>query len=257
MMNEKFMHAIETVKKNGKTVNGIGTYSESTLHAVLKNYYEPDSSRHELRMGKYVADIVGQEGIIEIQTHQLFRLKKKIRDFLSVSRVSVVFPVIKEKYVIWTDTDTGEIIEKRKSPKHENIFTAMSELYSLHEFIQNPDFRFIVPIISAEDYKYFKRNKYGKKTEIRRFNCIPVDLHEEKIFVCSEDYKKLIPEKLSEVFTSADFARETNVSKDVAASTLRLLYNIGAVTRIERDRNGWKYTETNLNQKSTLYNDDN
>ena len=224
MMNDRFIQAIERVRKNGKTVNGIGTYSESTLHAVLKNYYEPDPSSHELRLGKYVADIIGQEGIIEIQTHQLFRLKEKISNFLSVSRVSVVFPVIKDKYVVWSDAETGKMSGKRKSTKHETVYTAVSELYPLREFILNPGFRFIVPIITAVDYKSFKRNKYGRKTDVHRLNCIPIDLTDE-------------------IFTSADFAREARISKSSASNVLRLLYDAGVVVRTGRVGNAWKYSK--------------
>ncbi len=243
MTNENFIEAIERVRENGKTVNGIGTYSESTLHAVLKNYYEPDQSRHELKLGKYVADIVGQEGITEIQTQQLFRLKEKIRQFLSVSRVAVVCPVIKDKYVIWIDEKTGEISGKRKSTKHETVYTAISELYPLREFISNPSFRFIVPIIAAEDHKCCKQNKYGRKTDIHRMNCIPVDLIDERVFAHPEDYEELIPADLPEIFTSADFARETCIPKSEASIVLRLLYDVGVVVRTGRDGNAWKYSK--------------
>ena len=251
-MNDRFIQAIERVRKNGKTVNGIGTYSESTLHAVLKNYYEPDPSRHELRLGKYVADIIGQEGIIEIQTHQLFRLKEKISNFLSVSRVSVVFPVIKDKYVVWSDAEAGKMSGKRKSTKHETVYTAVSELYPLREFILNPGFRFIVPIITAVDYKSFKRNKYGRKTDVHRLNCIPIDLIDEKFFICSDDYEYLIPADLPEIFTSADFAREARISKSSASNVLRLLYDAGVVVRTGKVGNAWKYSKKRISNQHRI-----
>ena len=36
---------------------GIGTLSEKTVHAVLKNYLVPDERCHEISCGRYVADI--------------------------------------------------------------------------------------------------------------------------------------------------------------------------------------------------------
>ena len=193
MDKENFNRAVRGVFETEKTRNGIGTYSESTLHAVLKNYYEPDPERHELEVGKYVADIVGEDGIIEIQTRQLFRLKEKLRDFLSVSAVTVVCPVVKEKNVVWRNTDTGEIIGKRKSPKHESIYTAMTELYSLREFIKEQNFRFVVPVITADDYKDFRIGKNGRKTEVRRFDRVPSEIIAEETFarVANGDVLKL------------------------------------------------------------------
>ena len=36
---------------------GIGTQIERTLHCVLTYYIEPDESRHEVRVGTFIADI--------------------------------------------------------------------------------------------------------------------------------------------------------------------------------------------------------
>ena len=242
MDKENFNRAVRGVFETEKTRNGIGTYSESTLHAVLKNYYEPDPERHELEVGKYVADIVGEDGIIEIQTRQLFRLKEKLRDFLSVSAVTVVCPVVKEKNVVWRNTDTGEIIGKRKSPKHESIYTAMTELYSLREFIKEQNFRFVVPVITADDYKDFRIGKNGRKTEVRRFDRVPSEIIAEETFSCARDYSKLIPDGLNEVFTSENFAKAARIPRSVARTVLCMLYELHLVNRINRDRKGWTYS---------------
>ena len=66
MDKELFINAC----KSDKCKKGIGTLSEKTLHSVLKNYFEPFSENHEIKIGNYVADIVGENGIIEIQTRQ-------------------------------------------------------------------------------------------------------------------------------------------------------------------------------------------
>ena len=36
---------------------GIGTLSEKTVHAVMKNYYAPDTDMHEILIENFVADI--------------------------------------------------------------------------------------------------------------------------------------------------------------------------------------------------------
>jgi hypothetical protein len=242
MMNERFRAALREVIESGKTSNGIGTYSESTLHAVLKNYYEPDTERHELRVGRYVADIVGEEGIVEIQTQQLFRIKEKIREFLPVAPVTVVCPVIKERVVVWRNAETGEITGTRKSPKHESIYSAMVELYSLRGYIREPGFSFAVPVIAAEDIKDFKLNKYGKKSETRRLDRIPTDLLYEETFSCPSDYSKIVPEGLPDIFTSEDFSKCAHISRSDARTVLSLLCETETVSRICREKKGWKYT---------------
>ena len=46
---------------------GIGTLSEKTVHAIFKDYYEPDEDHQEIPIENYVADIYKDGEIIEIQ----------------------------------------------------------------------------------------------------------------------------------------------------------------------------------------------
>ncbi len=41
---------------------GIGTLSEKTVHAVMKNYYAPDTDMHEIPIENFVADIYTGSG---------------------------------------------------------------------------------------------------------------------------------------------------------------------------------------------------
>ena len=64
MNKQAFREACEKVIGKECEKSGIGTLGEKTLHAILKWYYEPDSSKHETRIGPFVADIVTDSGII-------------------------------------------------------------------------------------------------------------------------------------------------------------------------------------------------
>ena len=44
---------------------GIGTLSEKTVHAIFKDYYEPDEDHQEIPIENYVADIYKDGEIIE------------------------------------------------------------------------------------------------------------------------------------------------------------------------------------------------
>lgn len=95
---------------------GIGTLSEKTVHAILKNYYEPDEDRQEIPIENYVADIFAGGEIIEIQTRQFDKLRGKLSAFLPLYPVTIVYPIPREKWIIWIDEETGELSGKRKSP---------------------------------------------------------------------------------------------------------------------------------------------
>ena len=66
-----FHAACEKVMRQQCPQKGIGTLSEKTVHAVLKNFYETDPAHQEIPVENYVADILRDGEIIEIQTRSL------------------------------------------------------------------------------------------------------------------------------------------------------------------------------------------
>ena len=61
---------------------GIGTLSEKTIHAVLKNYYAPDADMHEIPLEGFVADIFTGT-VLEISKYGNTYIDVKSADFLS------------------------------------------------------------------------------------------------------------------------------------------------------------------------------
>ncbi|MFR5070700.1 MAG: hypothetical protein ACLTDS_00315 [Bianqueaceae bacterium] len=96
---------------------GIGTQMERTLHCVLKYYIEPDESRHEVRVGTFIADIfqAEQNRIIEIQTRNFSALRQKLSYFVQDHKVTVVYPIARQKWMSWVDPATGNERPAQKS----------------------------------------------------------------------------------------------------------------------------------------------
>ena len=117
MIADSFRRAKLRVLAEEVKTDGVGGLSEKAIHKILKLTFEPNTDFHEVKFLGSVADIKNGEGIIEIQTKDLFRLESKLEKFLAVSPVTVVIPLIREKYIRWIDTETGEITEPRKSPR--------------------------------------------------------------------------------------------------------------------------------------------
>ena len=113
---QRFQEACRLITQD-RARSGIGTLGEKTLHAVIKHYLEPDERCHEIRVGGYIADICREGEICEIQTRQLYRLKKKLEAFLLERSVTVVYPIASGKRLIWIDEETGETTRPRRSPK--------------------------------------------------------------------------------------------------------------------------------------------
>jgi len=222
----------------------VGTLGEKTLHAYLKHYFEPDITKHEIKVGAFVADIVSDEGIIEIQTRSFDKLRKKLTEFLGICPVTVVYPLPKTKWLLWIDENTGETTKKRKSPKQGSIYDAFHELYKIKPFLKHSNFRLCIILINMEEYRYLNGWSEDRKRGSTRYNRIPLEVVEETYFCKMSDYLQFIPDILGESFTSKDYKSATSINLRGSQTGLNILHDIGVVTRIGKQGNLYIYKRT-------------
>lgn len=191
----------------------IGILSEKTMHRVVKSYMETRPEYHEIKVGRYHADIKNEFGVIEIQTRGLSRLKPKLSAFLPEYPVMVVVPLAQDKYVSWIDMETGALSRRRKSPKHESFFTLCRELYALRDYMCHPHFSLHLLYLEAEEFRYLNGWSKDKKRGSERCDRVPLALADEQHFAKPEDYRKLLPRDLPERFTAAEFAKRVGVDR--------------------------------------------
>ncbi len=233
---ERFEWACKTTAEQTRIRSSIGTLSEKSLHAAVKLYFEPHDDCQEVKIGDYVADIVGEDGIIEIQTRSFSKMNKKLSQFLNVSPVTVVYPIIVNKTVVCVDENTGAVTSKRKSPKHGNIYSVFDELWGIEKHLNNKNLTLCLLMIDAEEIRIYGKDavKYGTKKQRSSKGCfksdrIPTKLHDEIYIKSSDDYRIFFPKELPEQFTVKDFAGFSSVSNYIAGQALHLLRNIGVI----------------------------
>jgi len=224
--------------------DSIGTLGEKALHAVLKQYFEPDIKKHEIRVGSYIADIAADNNIIEIQTRAFNKLRGKLTEFLSISPVTVVYPLPDTKWVLWIDILTGEVSKRRKSPKRGGIYDAIPELYRIKPFLSHPAIRLCIVLIDVEEYRYLNGWSEDKKRGSTRCDRIPLDITEELWFSSTKDYCRFIPPGLHDQFTSRDLSNIAGISIRSAQTTLNILHHLGVVRRTGKQSNMYVYQRT-------------
>jgi len=224
----------------------IGTLKERSLHAVLKRYIQPDEGRHEVRVGRYVADIFDDNGITEIQTRQFYKMSKKLEFFLAEYRVTVVYPVSRTKWISWMDPETGETGKKRKSPKTGKKYEVFRELYAIKPLLTQPNLTVKVIMVDVEEYRL--QDGWGRdgKRGSHRMERIPVALGEEYAITCRQDYRSFVPETLPEQFTVSEFAKAATVSPAVAQKGLNVLKHMEAVEVCGKKGRAYLYQRTEL-----------
>ncbi len=221
--------------------NGIGTLREKTIHSVLKYYYAPDSSYHEIKIGPYVADICVDGEIFEVQTRNFNTMRNKLQYFLQEHDVTIIYPVAHHKWISWLDMETGELSPKRKSPKTGTQYQIIPELYKIKMFIHNPRLHFIISLIDVEETRYLNGWSYNKKRGSSRMDGIPVDIYDEVRIDSMADYLKFLPDSLPEQFTSKDFGKAAKIPQQRAGTLLNVLLETGVVEKIGKDGRSYLY----------------
>ena len=228
MRQESFQRACLDAVRNDCARRGIGTLGEKTLHSVLKRYLEPNTGAHEIPVGRYVADIKNERGIIEIQTRSFEKLRAKLEYFLEESTVTVVYPVPLVKRIIWIDED-GSLSSPRKSPKAAGFSEVLPELAKIKSHLLNKNLRVLILLLEIEEYRLLNGWSRDKKRGSVRYDRKPVALLDELLIESARDYDKLLPQGLPEEFTAKEFAKLVKLSSKKASFALGVLREVGAV----------------------------
>lgn len=242
MDHQRFLEAYEKIAFVNREREGIGTLSEKTLHAVLKNYFEPNVEYQEVKLGSYYADIYTVDGVIEIQTKHFNKLRNKLDAFLPEYSVTLVYPIASEKYLFWIDEETGEVSKGRRSPKKGSYYDIFKELYKIKNFLSHKNLKIIVMMVKMDEYRYLNGWSRDKKKGSHCCDRIPTGIVEEIQLNGVEDYKKMIPKGLDLEFTSKDFAKQAHIRRNVAQVVLNILYEMKAVERVGKEGNSYLYS---------------
>lgn len=238
---KRFEHAKNKVIGINRERQGIGTLSEKTVHAVLKNYYAPDTDMHEIPIGNFVADIYTGSEIIEIQTRSFNAMRRKLTAFLPEYPVTIVYPIPHIKWLSWIDEETGESSPKRKSPKKGNPYQAFIELYKIRPFLKDENLKFRFALIDMEEYRLLNGWSKDKKKGSDRYDRIPLAFVEEVCIDRREDYMQFIPYDIPEEFTAKDFAKHAKIPVHLAQTVLLILFDLEIVERIGKDGRSYLY----------------
>ena len=237
----RFLYACDQVLNAAKTEDGIGTYKEKTIHAILKYYYAPNPLNHERRINGFIADIQIDDKIIEIQTRGFHTLRNKLKTFLEQYQVTIVFPIVHKKVLRWINPSSGEISAGRKSPKTGSKVEIFPELYRIKSYLTHPNLTFCPVLLDVEEFRVLDGWSKDKKRGSSRNDGIPTSLIDEVTLHSPSDYQIFIPCSLSEPFTSLDYKKAAKLNQNSSALILNILHYLGLVERVGKEKNFYLY----------------
>ncbi len=235
---------METALQRERGLHGsVGTQNEKLIHAALKNYYAPFSDEQEIKIGGFFADAVCEDGIFEIQTRQLYKLKEKLRTFLEFSRVTVVYPSPCVLGTVYINEQSGEIVKEVKPRKMNSLLKTFEEIYSIREVLNNENLRIIIARLDVQKRVYFNGEIPDMRSRRERKKCraekFPLKLCNEIILETVYDYTKFLPDGLPEEFTKKEFCAAS--SESGSSLRLEILRTVGVIEKTGKKGNAYLY----------------
>ncbi|PWD49700.1 hypothetical protein C8046_02240 [Serinibacter arcticus] len=129
----------------------IGELREGPLHAALKRELAAPDDAFEVRVGRWVIDLVRADGeLVEVQTGSFAPLGDKLDGLLDTRRMRVVFPVPARRRVVRIDAG-GAVLSERRSPRAGRPVDVFDRLVAFPTLIGHPNLVLEV-VLCAEDH---------------------------------------------------------------------------------------------------------
>ena len=221
----------------------IGTLTEKSLHAELKQHLARPGDRFEIPVDGYVIDIVRANLLIEIQTGGFTPLKRKFADLLELGHhIHLVHPIAEQKWII-KETADGKRLDRRKSPRHGRAVDVFTQLVRIPQLLPLSNFTLEVLLVHQEEV----RRNDGQGSWRRK----GWSLHDHRLleavhsvrFNARADYLRYIPADLPRPFTNRQLAKAAGIRTRLAQKMTYTLHHAGWLERVGKEGNAYLYSE--------------
>lgn len=130
----------------------VGELNESSLHRALKERYAVPGSVTEQAVDGFVADVLVGDHIVEVHTGVFWNLKKKLPRLLERFRVTLVYPVARDRYIVKLPGGDAPAT-RRRSPRHDSVFLAFSALASIPALLEHPNLTLHIVVAVVEEIR--------------------------------------------------------------------------------------------------------
>lgn len=209
-------------------MHGIGTLREGPLHAALKRWYALPGDRSEQPVDGMVVDLVRGDLLIEIQTAGFAPLRSKLDRLLPGHRVRIVHPVAVDTWILRLG-DGGEMLSRRKSPKHGQVADVFAGLVSIVAHLGAPGLEIDVVSTTQEQVRRYEEGKAWRRKGWVIDHRTLVDVTGVTEIRSTADLAALIPGDLPVPFGTAQLAEMLGTSRRAAQQMVYCLRAVGVV----------------------------
>ncbi|NLC42297.1 MAG: hypothetical protein GX775_05550 [Erysipelothrix sp.] len=218
----------EAMALRDHTLQGIGRLQEKSIHSTLKYFLSENEQNHEVPIHGFVADVVVDQTIYEIQTGSFDKLRAKIMSYTPDYELHIVFPIAYQKHVLWFDEE-HRLIKRNKSPKKGSIYDIVRELYKIRPLITNERLFIDCFLINMEEIRLLDGWDLSKKRGATKVDKVPMELVEIVSFHEPSDYLRFLPENLPTQFLAKDLSDVVRLTPRQVSALLLVLRELGLI----------------------------
>ena len=208
---------------------GIGTLNEGPLHSALKQHYLGLGGQEEVLVGKFVADVVREDKIFEIQTGSFSGLNRKLETLCLTNQVRLVHPIVEIKTIVKLGPDSKTVISKRRSPKRGHAWDILSELVYIPTMLRETNFSLDVLLIEENEFRIYDPKKVKRKGGWRVMERELVSINDSLTINSAKDLYEFLEKPLSEPFTSKEIELSMRCKPKIARQMAYVLRQLDLI----------------------------
>ena len=143
-------------------MSDIGILREGPLHAAVKQLLARPGDRAEVKVGRFVIDLVRADGeLVEVQTGGFSPLGPKLDALLDDHRMRIVHPLAAERRIVRVD-EQGEVVSARRSPLRETPTAIFDRLVTFPSLLAHPNL-VVELLLCREDHVRAQAPRRGRR----------------------------------------------------------------------------------------------
>ncbi len=217
--------------------------AETSLHRELKEIYAGEDAQTEVALDGFRIDAVADGRLIEVQHGSLGAIQAKIRKLVKKNEVVVVKPIIHRKRLVKLESQGGQQISSRRSPKRGKLLDIFSELVHFTNAFPHPNLTIEVALVEVDELRYpgHGRRRRRRADDFQIEDVRLVEILQTDRFQTAEDLLRLFPALPDEPFNTAQLAETLDVARWDAQRIAYCLRKSGVFQSVGKQANAWLY----------------
>jgi len=218
----------------------IGTLREGALHADLRAWFQRPGDRLEVAVDGYVIDLERDGQLVEFQTGSFSPLRRKLPHLLERHPVHVVVPIAVQRFILRVGDD-GELLSRRRSPRHGRVEDIFAQLVSVPGLLAHPRFSVQAVLVEIEEVRAHRPGRaFRRRGWVVQARALRRVLSSQ-IFAGVTEAAALLPGDLPDPFGTADLAKASGIPRRLSQQMIYCLTAMGATTRVGKSGNAALY----------------